>query len=45
LVSFEKQGRVKIIDLTSDGQDLAHSIEGVIIKLSRIKESNEKKKK
>jgi len=45
LVTFKKQGRIKIIELTDDGQDLAHSIEGVLMKLSRIRESNEKKKK
>ena len=45
LVTFKKQGRIKIIELTEDGADLAHSIEGVLIKLSRIRENNEKKKK
>ncbi|MDI6826090.1 MAG: hypothetical protein QMD36_02750 [Candidatus Aenigmarchaeota archaeon] len=44
LVGFKKQGRVKIIELTKDGEDLAHSIEGVLMKLSRIKEESEKKK-
>lgn len=44
LVDFKKQGRIKIIELTKDGEDLAHSIEGVLMKLSRIKEENEKKK-
>ena len=42
LVRFRKQGRIKIIELTEDGEDLAHSIEGVLIKLSRIKEKEEK---
>jgi predicted transcriptional regulator len=42
LVSFKKQGRIKIIELTDDGEDLAHSIEGVLMKLSRIKESKGK---
>ena len=45
LVTFKKQGRIKIIELTEDGADLAHSIEGVLIKLSRIRENNDKKKK
>jgi predicted transcriptional regulator len=45
LVTFQKQGRIKIIELTKDGEDLAHAIEGVLMKLSRIKENNEKKKK
>jgi len=42
LVTFKKQGRIKIIELTEDGEDLAHSIEGVLMKLSRIREDNEK---
>ena len=45
LVDFKKQGRIKIIELTKDGEDLAHSIEGVLMKLSRIKEEADKKKK
>lgn len=45
LVVFKKQGRIKIIELTEDGEDLSHAIEGVLMKLSRIREDNEKKKK
>lgn len=45
LVTFKKQGRIKIIELTDDGEDLAHSIEGVLMKLSRVRENNEEKKK
>ena len=45
LVGFKKQGRIKIIELTEDGEDLAHSIEGVLMKLSRINENNDKRKK
>ncbi len=41
LVTFKKQGRIKIITLTENGEDLAHSIEGVLMKLSRIKEDHE----
>jgi len=37
LVNFEKKGRIKIVKLTSDGEDLAHSVEGVLMKLSKIK--------
>ena len=37
LVDFEKKGRIKIVKLTSDGEYLAHSIEGVLMKLSKIK--------
>jgi predicted transcriptional regulator len=43
LVTFKKQGRIKIIELTEDGEDLAHSIEGVLMKLSRIKEESDAK--
>ncbi|MEM5793488.1 MAG: winged helix DNA-binding protein [Candidatus Aenigmatarchaeota archaeon] len=42
LVTFKKHGRIKVVELTEDGVDLAHSIEGVLIKLSRIKEGKEK---
>jgi predicted transcriptional regulator len=38
LLTFKKQGRIKVIELTEDGEDLAHSIEGVLMKLSRIRE-------
>lgn len=45
LVTFKKQGRIKIIDLTEDGQDLTHSVEGVLMKLSRLNETYDSKKK
>ena len=38
LVEFEKKGRIKIVKLTDDGEDLAHSIEGSLMKLSKLKE-------
>lgn len=38
LVDFEKKGRIKIVKLTDDGEDLAHSIEGSLMKLSKLKE-------
>ncbi len=37
LVEFERKGRIKIIRLTELGEELAHAIEGVLIKLSKIK--------
>ena len=40
LVEFEKKGRIKIIKLTDDGEDLAHSIEGSLMKLSKLKEKS-----
>lgn len=42
LVSFNKKGRIKIIELTDDGQDLAHAVEGVLMRLSKLKEKGEK---
>lgn len=45
MVNFKKQGRIKIIDLTEDGEDLTHSIEGVLMKLARINEGADAKKK
>ena len=38
LVNFEKKGRIKMVELTKDGQDLAHALEGVLMKLTRMKE-------
>jgi DNA-binding MarR family transcriptional regulator len=38
LVDFEKKGRIKIIKLTNDGEELANSIEGAMIKISKLKE-------
>lgn len=43
LVTFEKKGRIKIIELTEDGQDLAQAVEGVLRKLSKVKARSEKK--
>ena len=45
LVNFKKQGRIKIIDLTEDGEYLTHSVEGVLMKLSRINEKSDSNKK
>lgn len=38
LVSFEKKGRIKIVKLTLDGEELAHSLEGALMKISKLKE-------
>lgn len=38
LVDFEKKGRIKIIKLTDSGEELAHAIEGCLMKLTKIKE-------
>lgn len=38
LVDFEKKGRIKIVKLTEEGQDLAHSVEITLMKLTKLKE-------
>ena len=38
LVEFEKKGRIKVIKLTEMGEDLAKSMDGVLVKLSKLKE-------
>lgn len=40
LVDFEKKGRIKIVKLTDIGSDLAHSVETVLVKLSKLKEKS-----
>ena len=40
LVDFEKKGRIKIIKLTETGSDIAHAIETLLVKLSRLKEKS-----
>jgi DNA-binding MarR family transcriptional regulator len=37
LVDFEKHGRIKIVKLTADGDELAHAMEGVMLRLNKIK--------
>ena len=41
IVKFEKKGRIKTVNLTSDGWDIAHNLETMIKKLGSI-ESSEK---
>lgn len=45
LVVFKKKGRVKIIELTPDGEEIAHDFEGLTRKFERVKREKEKKKK
>ncbi|MCD6477631.1 MAG: winged helix-turn-helix transcriptional regulator [Candidatus Aenigmarchaeota archaeon] len=46
LVEFKKRGRIKLISLTPDGEDIAHDFEGLIRKFERATDQlNEKKKK
>lgn len=40
LVEFEKKGRIKIVKLTEDGQDLAHAFETAWSKLIKLKEKS-----
>jgi predicted transcriptional regulator len=44
LVDFEKRGRIKIVKLTETGNDIAHAIEIVLNKLSKLKERPGEKK-
>jgi predicted transcriptional regulator len=37
LVDFEKKGRIKIVKLTSLGEDLAHAFEGIEMRLKKFK--------
>jgi DNA-binding MarR family transcriptional regulator len=37
LVDFEKKGRIKLVKLTEDGQNIANSLYSLMNKLSRIK--------
>jgi predicted transcriptional regulator len=40
LVDFEKKGRIKIVKLTNVGEELARSLDGVLARLSRLKEKS-----
>jgi len=37
LAEFEKKGRIKMVRLTHLGEELATALEGVVVKLSKIK--------
>lgn len=45
LVAFKKKGRIKIIQLTSNGEDIAHDFEGLTRKFDRVGSEKEQKKK
>ena len=36
-VDFEKKGRIKIVKLTSTGEDLSHAFEGILMRLNKLK--------
>ena len=38
LVDFEKKGRIKIVKLTDIGDDLARNADGLLVKLSKLKD-------
>lgn len=37
LVDFEKKGRIKIVKLSSTGEDLSHAFEGIFMRLNKLK--------
>jgi len=41
LVEFEKKGRIKMIKLTSNGEEIAKSLEATLLQLKKIKEKLE----
>lgn len=41
LVEFTKEGRVKLIELTDDGEEIAHDLEGLVRKFERKIEEEE----
>ena len=45
LVIFKKKGRIKMIQLTPDGEDIAHDFEGLTRKFERVKIEKSKNKK
>ena len=45
LVAFKKRGRIKIIQLTSEGEEIAHDLEGLTRKFERSKSEKKKEEK
>ena len=45
LVVFKKRGRIKIINLTSEGEEIAHDFEGLVRKFKRADDQNKSKTK
>ena len=45
LLEFEKKGRIKIVKLTSDGRDIAHDLEGILMKIKRVGDNIKKQVK
>jgi predicted transcriptional regulator len=44
IVKFEKKGRIKTVELTDDGWDIAHNLEAMQKKLVQIEEKSAKAK-
>lgn len=44
-VEFEKRGRIKLIHLTENGEEMAHDFEGILKKFERENEKLKKKRK
>ncbi len=42
LVTFRKEGRIKLIELTEDGEEIAHDLEGLVRKFERKAQENQK---
>lgn len=42
LVKFQKRGRIKLITLTGDGEEMAHDIEGIVRKMGKLHKANSK---
>jgi len=45
LVEFKKRGRIKLVSLTPNGEDVAHDFEGIIRKFDRANIENKEKNK
>ncbi len=45
IVKFEKQGRIKTVELTDDGWDIAHNLEAMQKKLIQVEDKFEKQGK
>jgi predicted transcriptional regulator len=45
LVAFKKRGRIKIIQLTSEGEEIAHDFEGLSRKFERSRSEKKKEEK
>ena len=43
LVTFKKIGRIKIVQLTTEGEEIAHDMEGIVKKFVRLGKNREKK--